>query len=192
LVPELRRDVLGQPLRLVLKEFTEPEAAAVSSNRVDESQKSFVDASNSLVDTSQRARRTRAERRRNPSQPLTKISVSTKRSTPRVARGWDEPLTLLRGDADAPSHIEARAAPLQRFDGEFAGLVAVFADITQRRQVEQPKAISCRSWRTKCVRHSLRFPGFRRCFSAPKAAPARFRRRRANGFWDSFIKSRSV
>ena len=50
------------------------------------------------------------------------------------------PVMLFRGDADAPRSIEARMAPLQTPDGDFTGLVAVFADITQRRQVEQAKS----------------------------------------------------
>ena len=52
----------------------------------------------------------------------------------------EEVVSLFRGDLDAPCHIEARTAPLQSPDGEFAGLVAVFADITQRQQIEQAKS----------------------------------------------------
>ena len=52
----------------------------------------------------------------------------------------DEAVTLFRGEPDALRSIEARVAPLQTPDGEFSGLVAVFADITQRRQVEQAKS----------------------------------------------------
>ena len=57
--------------------------------------------------------------------------------------GWTvggKAVTLFRGEPDALRSIEARIAPLQTPDGDFGGLVAVFADITQRRQVEQAKS----------------------------------------------------
>ena len=50
------------------------------------------------------------------------------------------PVTLFRGEADGARSIEGRVAPLQTPDGDFGGLVAVFADITQRRQIEQAKS----------------------------------------------------
>lgn len=61
---------------------------------------------------------------------------------PPVATPWgrSEPTILLRGDVDAPRSIEARAAPLKNPDGELAGVVAVFADVTQRRHIEQAKS----------------------------------------------------
>ena len=49
-------------------------------------------------------------------------------------------VTLFRGETDAVRSIEARVAPLQTPGGEFGGLVAVFADITQRKQIEQAKS----------------------------------------------------
>ncbi len=52
----------------------------------------------------------------------------------------DETVLLYRGDRDAPRFIEARAAPLQSEDGALAGVVAVFADITQRKNIEQAKS----------------------------------------------------
>ncbi len=51
-----------------------------------------------------------------------------------------EPVLLYRGDPDALRFIEARAAPLQSSDGELAGLVAVFADITHHKNLEQAKS----------------------------------------------------
>ena len=51
-----------------------------------------------------------------------------------------KPVTLFRGEADGARSIEARVAPLQTPDGELGGLVAVFADTTQRRQIEQAKS----------------------------------------------------
>ncbi len=50
------------------------------------------------------------------------------------------PVTIYRGGAEAVRSIEGRVAPLQTPDGDFGGLVAVFADITQRKQVEQAKS----------------------------------------------------
>ncbi len=54
--------------------------------------------------------------------------------------GGQLPVTLFRGEPEAVRSIEARVAPLQTPDGDFGGLVAVFADITQRRQIEQAKS----------------------------------------------------
>ncbi len=51
-----------------------------------------------------------------------------------------EPLTLERGHADAPRYIEVSNAPLKTPDGELAGMVTVFADVTQRRHIEQAKS----------------------------------------------------
>ena len=49
-------------------------------------------------------------------------------------------VVLFRGETEAVRSIEARVAPLQTPDGDFGGLVAVFADVTQRKQVEQAKS----------------------------------------------------
>lgn len=92
-----------------------------------------------------------------------------------------EPVILYRGDIDAPRHIEARAAPLQSPDGELAGIVAVFADITQRRQVDQAKSDF-----VSFVAHEMRSPltsisGFSAMLqrgetgTSPLAAPSRTR-----------------
>lgn len=51
-----------------------------------------------------------------------------------------ESVILYRGDLDAPRSIEARTAPLIQPDGAFAGLIAVFADVTQRKNIEQAKS----------------------------------------------------
>ncbi len=56
-----------------------------------------------------------------------------------IATG-SKPVTIYRGEAEAVRSIEGRVAPLQTPDGDFGGLVAVFADITQRKQVEQAKS----------------------------------------------------
>lgn len=87
LVPELSRQVIGQPLARVLSDF-----------------------------------------------PLAAL--------PTVEEQWDhnEGVLLSRGDPDAPRFVEARAAPLKSPDGELTGLVAVFADVTQRRHIEQAKS----------------------------------------------------
>ncbi len=47
---------------------------------------------------------------------------------------------LFRGSSEAPLAIEGHVAPLRGEDGELAGLVAVFADVTQRREIEQAKS----------------------------------------------------
>ena len=49
-------------------------------------------------------------------------------------------VTIYRGEAEAVRSIEGRVAPLQTPDGDFSGLVAVFADVTQRKQIEQAKS----------------------------------------------------
>ncbi len=51
-----------------------------------------------------------------------------------------DPVVLYRGNVDAPRFIEARTAPLKTPDGAFAGLVAVFADVTQRKNIERAKS----------------------------------------------------
>lgn len=53
--------------------------------------------------------------------------------------GDDESVLLFRGSLDAPVAVEGHIAPLRR-DGELSGLVAVFADVTQRRRIEQAKS----------------------------------------------------
>ncbi|MBW3637015.1 MAG: CHASE2 domain-containing protein [Armatimonadetes bacterium] len=55
-------------------------------------------------------------------------------------REAEEPLILQRGHADAPRYIEVSNAPLKTPDGGLAGLVTVFADVTQRRHIEQAKS----------------------------------------------------
>ncbi|PQV63400.1 PAS domain S-box-containing protein [Abditibacterium utsteinense] len=57
-----------------------------------------------------------------------------------LAAHLEEAVVLYRGDIDAPRFIEARAAPLKTPDGALAGLVAVFADVTQRKNIEQAKS----------------------------------------------------
>lgn len=47
---------------------------------------------------------------------------------------------LQRGDVDAPRFIEAHSAPLQGEDGVIAGVVSVFADVTEERGIEQAKS----------------------------------------------------
>jgi len=47
---------------------------------------------------------------------------------------------LFRGSPESPVAIEGRVAPLRESGGALAGLVAVFADVTQRREVEQAKS----------------------------------------------------
>ncbi|MDQ3815511.1 MAG: CHASE2 domain-containing protein [Armatimonadota bacterium] len=49
-------------------------------------------------------------------------------------------LQLQRGDPDAPRLIEAHMAPLQGADGTSAGLIAVFADVTEQHDIEQAKS----------------------------------------------------
>ena len=83
----------------------------------------------------------------------------------------DEAVTLFRGELEAVRSIEARVAPLQTPDGEFSGLVAVFADITQRRQVEQAKSDF-----VSFVAHEMRSPltsisGFSAMLQRAEGAP---------------------
>jgi PAS domain S-box-containing protein len=61
---------------------------------------------------------------------------------PPIAALWrsDEPVLMFRGDLDTPRYIEARSAPLKSPDGELTGIVAVFADVTQRKNIEQAKS----------------------------------------------------
>jgi signal transduction histidine kinase/putative methionine-R-sulfoxide reductase with GAF domain len=47
---------------------------------------------------------------------------------------------LQRGDIDTPRFIEAHSAPLQGEDGVLAGIVSVFADVTEERGIEQAKS----------------------------------------------------
>ncbi len=81
------------------------------------------------------------------------------------------PVTLFRGEAESVRSIEARVAPLQTPDGDFGGLVAVFADITQRRQVEQAKSDF-----VSFVAHEMRSPltsisGFSAMLQRSEGAP---------------------
>jgi hypothetical protein len=46
------------------------------------------------------------------------------------------------GDIDTPRYIEAHSAPLQGEDGVLAGIVSVFADVTEERGIQQAKATS--------------------------------------------------
>ncbi len=83
----------------------------------------------------------------------------------------DDSVTLFRGELEAVRSIEARVAPLQTPDGEFSGLVAVFADITQRRQVEQAKSDF-----VSFVAHEMRSPltsisGFSAMLQRAEGAP---------------------
>ena len=85
--------------------------------------------------------------------------------------GEGEAVTLFRGEADAVRSIEARVAPLQTPDGDFGGLVAVFADITQRRQIEQAKSDF-----VSFVAHEMRSPltsisGFSAMLQRSEGAP---------------------
>ena len=78
---------------------------------------------------------------------------------------------LFRGEPEAVRSIEARVAPLQTPDGDFAGLVAVFADITQRRQIEQAKSDF-----VSFVAHEMRSPltsisGFSTMLQRAESAP---------------------
>ena len=86
--------------------------------------------------------------------------------------GASGPVVLHRGDPDALRSIEARVAPLQTPDGDFGGLVAVFADITQRRQVERAKSDF-----VSFVAHEMRSPltsisGFSAMLQRAETAPA--------------------
>jgi nitrogen fixation/metabolism regulation signal transduction histidine kinase len=47
---------------------------------------------------------------------------------------------LQRGDIDTPRYIEAHSAPLQGEDGVLAGIVSVFADVTEERGIQQAKS----------------------------------------------------
>ena len=81
------------------------------------------------------------------------------------------PVTLVRGDPDSLRSIEARVAPLQTPDGDFGGLVAVFADVTQRRQVERAKSDF-----VSFVAHEMRSPltsisGFSAMLQRAETAP---------------------
>ena len=83
----------------------------------------------------------------------------------------DKAATLYRGEADGMRSIEARVAPLQTPDGDFGGLVAVFADTTQRRQIEQAKSDF-----VSFVAHEMRSPltsisGFSAMLQRSEGAP---------------------
>ncbi|BCM91689.1 sensor histidine kinase WalK [Abditibacteriota bacterium] len=52
----------------------------------------------------------------------------------------DEAVLLFRGSIDAPIAVEGHIALLRGNEGGLAGLVAVFADVTQRRRIEQAKS----------------------------------------------------
>jgi PAS domain-containing protein len=56
------------------------------------------------------------------------------------ARDTKHVVQLQRGDVDAPRYIEAHSAPLQGEDGVLAGVVSVFADVTEERGIEQAKS----------------------------------------------------
>ena len=81
-------------------------------------------------------------------------------------------VTLFRGETDAVRSIEARVAPLQTPDGKLGGLVAVFADITQRKQIEQAKSDF-----VSFVAHEMRSPltsisGFSAMLQRAESAPS--------------------
>ncbi len=52
----------------------------------------------------------------------------------------DEAVLLFRGSIDSPIAVEGHVALLRGSGGELAGLVAVFANVTQRRRIEQAKS----------------------------------------------------
>ena len=90
---------------------------------------------------------------------------------PGVLPNGEKPVTLFRGEPDAVRSIEARVAPLQTPDGDFGGLVAVFADTTQRRQIEQAKSDF-----VSFVAHEMRSPltsisGFSAMLQRAEGAP---------------------
>ena len=72
-------------------------------------------------------------------EPATVEPVTGEPVTGEPATG-SKSVTIYRGEAEAVRSIEGRVAPLQTPDGDFGGLVAVFADITQRQQIEQAKS----------------------------------------------------
>ena len=171
LVPELRRDVLGQPLARVVEEFIfgharendsspqssglspqssgfsaqssgfSPLSAGASAPSGDKGAASGDEGAASGDKGDEADVVGHLQRVVKRAQSATRgVDESEKGFVDETLIGWDQPIILERGNADSPSHIEARTAPLQRFDGEFAGLVAVFADVTQRRQIEQAKS----------------------------------------------------
>lgn len=86
-------------------------------------------------------------------------------------KGTFKPVTLSRAEGESVRAIEARVAPLQTPDGDFGGVVAVFADITQRRQVEQAKSDF-----VSFVAHEMRSPltsisGFSAMLQRSEGAP---------------------
>lgn len=108
--------------------------------------------------------------------PLGALSMGDLETLPNApfGDGWtvnSKAVTLFRGEPEAVRSIEARVAPLQTPDGEFSGLVAVFADITQRRQVEQAKSDF-----VSFVAHEMRSPltsisGFSTMLQRAEGAP---------------------
>lgn len=134
LLPELERDVLGEKLTRVLKDFP---LGALQPGRSQNGAAPLEDGA-----------------------PFEDAAAHLK------------PVTLFRGEADAVRSIEGRVSPLQTPDGDFGGLVAVFADITQRKQVEQAKSDF-----VSFVAHEMRSPltsisGFSAMLQRAESAPA--------------------
>lgn len=95
LLPELDRDVTGQPLHEVLADLSLP-SQSEATHSVESAHKVLWREGNSVQ--------------------------------------------LLRGDVDSPRIIEAQSAPLRASDGTPAGIVTVFADVTEERHIEQAKS----------------------------------------------------
>jgi len=79
---------------------------------------------------------------------------------------------MQRGDPDALRLIEAHTAPLQSADGTLAGLIAVFADVTEERHIEQAKSDF-----VSFVAHEMRSPltsisGFSAMLQRSETTPA--------------------
>jgi signal transduction histidine kinase/CHASE2 domain-containing sensor protein len=157
LFPELGRDRLGEPLGHVLPDFPlgaiahihRSQVLAFTSPQRDASQSdSIPDAPPQARGESAPQQEARAEAAL-PEAALPEAALpNSTRSETRLELQANSPhrednggaVLLFRGSSEAPVAIEGHIAPLRGESGELAGLVAVFADVTQRREVEQAKS----------------------------------------------------
>jgi len=133
LFSELARPVVGQPLGHVLPDFPFNRMSGDTPQATGESRNGSPRALSPL----------NAEQLRLAFGEEIGRSDASFESPPKEALAMGErsqAVLLFRGSPEAPLAIEGRVAPLRGAKGELSGLVAVFADVTQRREVEQAKS----------------------------------------------------
>jgi len=133
LFPELARPVVGLPLGHVLPDFPFSDMTGSGPKEADGSKNGNNRAL--PIPNAEQLRLAFAE----------EVGGSDAFSEPAPTQApsigeHSQAVLLFRGSPEAPLAIEGHVAPLRGAKGELSGLVAVFADVTQRREVEQAKS----------------------------------------------------